>query len=108
MGLWSLSVRGYALAGALAGIGFMAGELPNSFLKRQMDISPGEAPHGRVAAASHFLIDRLDSGVGMLLALALVIPVPWMTVATVLIVGPFIHWSFSILMFRLGLKGRPA
>ena len=108
IGLWPLSLPGYAMAGTVAGIGFMAAELPNSFLKRQLDISPGEAPQGNVAAACHFLIDRLDSGVGMLLALGLLVPVPWVTVATVLTVGPFIHWSFSVLMFRLGVKGRPA
>ncbi|MEO5896409.1 MAG: CDP-archaeol synthase [Vicinamibacterales bacterium] len=108
LGLWRLSIPGYAIAGALAGMGFMAGELPNSFVKRQRDISPGEAPRGGVAAACHFLADRLDSGIGMLLALGLLVPMTWMTVATVLTVGPFIHWSFSVLMFRLGLKGRPA
>jgi hypothetical protein len=26
----------------------------------------------------------------------------------VLIAGPFIHWSFSVVMFRLGLKARSA
>jgi CDP-2,3-bis-(O-geranylgeranyl)-sn-glycerol synthase len=108
LGLWPLSIPGYAVAGAFAGMGFMAGELPNSFLKRQLDIAPGEAPPGRFASACHFLVDRLDSGIGMLLALGLLIPVGWMTVATVLMVGPVIHWSFSVLMFRLGVKGRPA
>ena len=34
-------------------------------------------------------------------------PVPWRTVAVVLLVGPFIHWTFSVVMFRLGLKPRP-
>ena len=42
-GLWPLSPGGYALLGLWAGIGFMAGELPNSFIKRQLDIAPGTA-----------------------------------------------------------------
>ena len=108
LGLWPLSVPAYLLAGAVAGFGFMAGELPNSFLKRQLGIRPGEAARTRAAAAFHFTVDRLDSGVGMLLALALVVPVSWSTVATVLTVGPFIHWTFSLLMFRLGVKARAA
>src|ERR1700737_548254 len=33
-GLWPLSPGRYALLGLWAGLGFMAGELPNSFLKR--------------------------------------------------------------------------
>ncbi|CAN5844623.1 CDP-archaeol synthase [soil metagenome] len=108
LGLWHLSVPGYVMAGALAGMGFMAGELPNSFVKRQLDIAPGEAPRGGIPATLHFLVDRLDSGIGMLLALGLLVPVTWTTVAAVLTAGPFLHWSFSVLMFRLGLKGRPA
>jgi hypothetical protein len=108
LGLWRLSIPGYALAGAIAGFGFMAGELPNSFIKRQLDIAPGQARRGALAYASQFAVDRLDSAIGMLLALRLMVAVPWRTVAVVLMVGPFIHWTFSVLMCRLGLKPRPA
>ena len=108
LGLWPLSALDYATLGALAGTGFMAGELPNSFLKRQLDIDPGGAPPQPAAAALHFLADRLDSGIGMLLVVSLVVPTSWLTWAVVLGVGPVIHWSFSLAMFRLGLKARPA
>ena len=40
---------GYAALGAWAGLGFMLGELPNSFVKRQLDVAPGQAPRGRAA-----------------------------------------------------------
>ena len=105
---WPLSLPQYALLGAWAGFGFMAGELPNSLIKRQLDIAPGHAAGGAFATALHFLIDRIDSGIGMLGALALVVPVPWQTWAVVLLIGPAIHWSFSLLMFRLGVKTRAA
>lgn len=108
LGLWPLSVPGYLVAGAVAGFGFMAGELPNSFVKRQLDIPPGEAPRTSLASACHFAVDRMDSGIGMLLALSLLVAVPWRTVAVVLIAGPFLHWTFSVVMFHLGLKHRPA
>jgi len=108
LGLWPLSIVGYLVTGAVAGLGFMAGELPNSFLKRQLGIGPGEAAGTPVAAAVHFALDRLDSGVGMLLALSVLVRVSWLTVATVLTLGPVIHWSFSTLMFRLGVKARAA
>ena len=106
--LWPLSITAYAIAGAVAGFGFMAGELPNSFVKRQLDIMPGDAAQRPIASACQFAVDRLDSGIGMLLALSLLVAVPWRTVAVVLVVGPFIHWTFSVVMFRLGLKPRPA
>lgn len=108
LALWTLPPLSYAALGALAGFGFMAGELPNSFLKRQLDISPGDSHPGRRAAVLQFVFDRLDSGLGMLLAVSLAVPTPWTTWAVVLGVGPVIHWSFSVAMFRLGLKARPA
>ena len=85
-GLWPLRVRGYVALGAWAGLGFMLGELPNSFVKRQLDVAPGRAPRGRVAAVVSFLIDRLDSIVGMLLAITLAVPTPWMTCLLVIVI----------------------
>jgi CDP-2,3-bis-(O-geranylgeranyl)-sn-glycerol synthase len=107
-GLWPLSVAGYAGLGACGGLGFMAGELPNSFLKRQLGIRPGQCPRDRLAAAAQFLVDRIDSGVGMLLVVSAIVPTPALTWLLVLSVGPSIHWAFSVLMFHLGVKARPA
>ena len=105
--LWPLSPLSYALLGAWAGFGFMAGELPNSFIKRQLDVPPGAAADGW-RGVPHFLLDRFDSGLGMLTALSLAVHVPWLSWLYVLLFGLFIHWSFSVVMFRLGLKGRAA
>jgi CDP-2,3-bis-(O-geranylgeranyl)-sn-glycerol synthase len=107
-GLWPLTLAGYAGLGAVAGFGFMAGELPNSFVKRQLDIRPGERRTSRAAAVAQFVADRIDSGLGMLLAVSAIVTVPAMTWLLVIAIGPSIHWAFSVLMFRLGLKPRPA
>lgn len=107
-GLWTLSPSVYALLGAWAAIGFMAGELPNSFIKRQLDISPGDAPRSRTWTVIQFVGDRIDSGLGMLVAVSLVVPTPLQTWGYVLLIGPTIHWSFSFVLFRLGLKRRAA
>jgi CDP-diglyceride synthetase len=106
--LWQLSARNYAVLGAWAGLGFMLGELPNSFVKRQLDIAPGRAPNGRVAAAVSFVVDRLDSIAGMLLAITLAAPTPWLTWLYVMVIGPAIHFAFSVLLYRLGVKERAA
>ena len=108
LGLWSLPTASYALLGAWAAAGFMAGELPNSFIKRQLDISPGHAPRSPGWTAVQFIGDRLDSGVGMLAAVSIAVPTPASTWAYVLLIGPAIHWSFSLVLFRLGIKRRPA
>jgi CDP-2,3-bis-(O-geranylgeranyl)-sn-glycerol synthase len=107
-GLWDLSGWQYALAGTCAGAGFMLGELPNSFVKRQLDIAPGARAAGPAGALLQFALDRADSGIGMLTALSLAIPTPWLTWAFVLLGGWAVHWSFSVVLFRLRLKPRPA
>jgi CDP-2,3-bis-(O-geranylgeranyl)-sn-glycerol synthase len=106
-GLWPLTPGGYAALGAWSALGFMLGELPNSFVKRQLDIAPGAAAGAR-GLPWQLAADRLDSGIGLLLSTSLVVPVPWGTWALVLGIGPIFHWCFSFLLFRLGLKPRPA
>ncbi len=107
-GLWPLTLRGYIALGAWAGLGFMLGELPNSFVKRQLDVAPGRPPRGRTAAFVSFVVDRLDSIVGMLLAITVAAPTPWMTWLLVIVIGPMIHLAFSALLYKLGVKERAA
>jgi CDP-2,3-bis-(O-geranylgeranyl)-sn-glycerol synthase len=106
--LWPLSPVEYAALGAWAGLGFMAGELPNSFVKRQIGIAPGRRASSRAAAVLQFLVDRADSGIGMLAAMSVAVPTPPLTWAIVLLAGAPLHWAFAALMYQLGLKGRPA
>ena len=44
----------------------------------------------------------------MLLIVSLIAGLPARSWLLVLVVGPSIHWAFSVLMFHLGLKARPA
>jgi hypothetical protein len=106
--LWQLTPAGYAALGAWAGFGFMVGELPNSFVKRQLGILPGQAPASGLTRAICFTIDHIDSIVGMLAAVTVVVHTPWTTWLWVLILGPSIHLLFSWWLFRMGVKGRPA
>lgn len=105
--LWSLTSGEYAALGAWAGFGFMFGELPNSFVKRQLGVAPGMAPPSRAGAITTFIVDRIDSILGMLIVVSLVAPTPWMTWVYVLLIGPGIHLAFSVLLHRLGVKARP-
>ena len=107
IGLWPIPVPAYAALGAVAGLGFMLGELPNSFVKRRLGVDPGAAGSRRWGALQ-FLVDRVDSGVGMLAAISIASATPPLTWFWLLVLGPAIHWAFSILMFHLGVKARPA
>src|SRR5688500_15142508 len=106
--LWPLTPGGYFLLGCWTGLGFMLGELPNSFVKRQLDISPGMPPAGSLGRAVCFVMDQADSVLGALLALAVVVPVPWPTWIAILVAGPVVPWLFNVLLMLLGVKARAA
>jgi CDP-2,3-bis-(O-geranylgeranyl)-sn-glycerol synthase len=107
-GLWPISPGDYALLGMWAGFGFMFGELPNSFVKRQLGVAPGHAATTGCMHLIFVIFDRIDSILGMLLALTIAVPVPWLTCAYVLIAGSLLHASFSLVLFQLGGKLRAA
>jgi hypothetical protein len=107
-GLWDLPLYGYALLGLWTGMGFMAGELPNSFLKRQFEIAPGQLPRHPLARITCFMFDRCDSVLGLLVALCLVVPTTWEIWVFMLLIGAGIHWVFNLILFLLRVKSRPA
>jgi CDP-2,3-bis-(O-geranylgeranyl)-sn-glycerol synthase len=59
--------------GVLMGAAAMLAELPNSFLKRQLDIPPGRQAGGLAAIVFHVL-DQVDVVAGAWLVLAWVVP----------------------------------
>ena len=105
-GLWPLSAWHYAGLGLGCGFAFMLAELPNSFLKRQLGIAPGQAPAQSWLRPVILVVDRYDSVLGVLLTLSLLVPVPGATWLWVLAFGPGVHAVFSITMHGLGIKAR--
>jgi hypothetical protein len=91
--------------GALLGLGYVAGELPNSFLKRQLDIKPGEAGRGAWAPV-FWVIDQVDSLAGTLLAMPLMWTPPIEAVAALLVITLTVHPLAAAGMVALGLKRR--
>jgi hypothetical protein len=91
--------------GVLLGLGHVAGELPNSFWKRQLDIAPGaRAPGWR--GAFFWVLDQVDSLVGALAFMCLAWVPPWPLVVALLAVTLAVHPAVGLLMFALGLKTR--
>jgi len=106
--LWPLEPHSYAFLGFAAGAGFMAGELPNSFIKRQFGIEPGAAAGTPLTKAVFSVVDRFDSIAGMLLAVSLLVPTPWLTWLYLALLGPLVHLAFSVLLYWCGVKRRAA
>jgi hypothetical protein len=106
--LWPLSGGQYALLGIWGGFAFMLGELPNSFVKRQLGIPPGEAPSTYWSRLVFYVVDRTDSILALLIALSLVVPVSPATWVYVLVAGSVVHLGFSAMLYALNIKNRLA
>jgi hypothetical protein len=96
-----------ALVGLLIGLGTVAGELPNSFLKRQLDIAPGTRRRsaGGVALA---VLDQGDLvlGIWVFLAPVWVMPVWFAAVAFAAIAA--IHAGINVIGYAIGARTAPA
>ena len=101
---WSVGVPPL-LWGLVLGGGYIVGELPNSFVKRQLDVAPGERPTGALAPVFR-LCDELDSLAGVLVCMSAVW-MPSLRFALVLAgVTVVAHPAVGLLMVALGLKER--
>jgi hypothetical protein len=89
---WALS---YGLAHAVLGLGYVLGELPNSFAKRRLDIAAGSTQRS-LRGFLFFLIDQADSVVAALALGALVFGYGW----TIVLVG-----SVCLSLLHLAING---
>ena len=106
--MWPLTTIQYAMLGALAGLACMLAELPNSFVKRQLGIEPGEMPRRGLARSIVRAVDRVDSPLGMVIAVSSAVAVQPMTWLWVLLLGSGVHAGLSALLRLLVPKFRNA
>lgn len=93
------------LWGLLLGTGYIVGELPNSFAKRQVGIAPGAAGQG-LKGRAFWVADQLDSLVGMLLFVAPVWQPSATLLATIVVLMLVAHPLSAWIMVVAGLKDR--
>ena len=92
-----------AISGALLGLGYAVAELPNSFLKRRLDISPGKNPKGMLRPFFIFL-DQADSVLGCLIILRIFYPYGWNFFIVGLLIGAVTHILLNMLLYFLKLR----
>jgi hypothetical protein len=91
--------------GGLLGLGYVLGELPNSFLKRQINIAPGPQGAGTLGPVI-WVLYQVDSLAGALLAMSVIWLPPWPVVLVMLLVTLVVHPLAALCMVALGLKER--
>ncbi|WP_419811372.1 CDP-alcohol phosphatidyltransferase family protein [Bacterioplanoides sp.] len=81
------------LAGAIAGLGYMLGELPNSLVKRRLGIGAGELPEqGKVITIA---VDQLDSAIGVAVAYSI-----WLGISTDVAVWYVVSFPLTALIVK--------
>jgi fatty acid desaturase len=91
------------VAGILLGLGITVGELPNSFLKCQLDISPGMTKEGPVGAA-FFLFDQVDLTIAIWIFLFFLIRPSLLLVSWPLLLTLVFHVPISSMGYLGGMR----
>ena len=89
--------------GILLGLAYVVFELPNSYLKRRLDISPGKTAKD-AWKYPFILLDQIDSLIGILLVLHLYISLDWAQVIGLLLVGTLTHLGVNRLLYLAKLR----
>ena len=85
--------------GLLVGFIFNLSELPNSFIKRRLNIPPGDE-----SSKVFYFVDHIDSTYGVLILWYLYFKFPLHLVATGVLVTPLLFMGATWLRKKLGLK----
>ena len=89
--------------GALWGLAYVLGELPNSFVKRRLDIKPGTNASGP-RGLFFLVLDQADSVIACALALPLFCPITLIDGLVVVLLGSTVHFLTNALLFAIELK----
>lgn len=94
---------GYAVVGAVLGLGYALGELPNSFLKRREDVAPGKTTSG-LRGAFFLVLDQADSVIAPLVLGALAFGYPWAVALHGILWLTLLHLVLNWLLYRLKIR----
>lgn len=92
-----------ALAGALLGLGYALFELPNSFLKRRLGITPGKPPK-RAWKVFFIVLDQADSLFGCVLTVCIFYPMGAALYFAYVAVGAATHIVINMLLYFAHLR----
>ena len=91
------------LVGSLMGAAYMLFELPNSFIKRRLEIPDGKTLNG-VKGKIFMIVDQVDSLFGVILVLALVSPITIGEYFNYIILGGLTHITANWIMYKMKIR----
>lgn len=91
------------LIGILLGIAYSLFELPNSFIKRRMDIVPGKTMNGPQKVFFIFL-DQADSIFGLALVVWMFYELGIVLYIAYVLIGAFTHIIVNVLLYKMKLR----
>jgi len=102
----SIQDESWLVVGALIGLGTVAGELPNSFLKRRLGIGPGER---RLTPGGIALIvyDQADFVPGIAICLLPVWTMPLDTLVIGFVAVAAVHFGVNVVGHAIGARDQP-
>lgn len=97
------SISFNAVVGFMFGIIYILFELPNSFIKRRLEIPPGKTVKGW-RGIFFFLYDQVDSLIGVMLILVVVSHISMLQYLRYVILGGVTHITINIILYRLKIR----
>ena len=92
-----------AAAGTMFGLAYVLCELPNSFIKRRIGIQPGKPSHGFIGAL-FFIIDQIDSLLGVVLLLAVFSGLTVPQYIQYIVLGALTHIALNVLLYAAKIR----
>jgi hypothetical protein len=101
--IFDYSFKG-SFKGLLYGLAYSLGELPNSFIKRQIGIGPGAKSKNIFLKYIFKIIDNIDSLVACSFVLFFVYGINFNLIAGAFFTGVLLHFGTDLLMKKIKLK----
>lgn len=102
----SLRDESWLVIGSLIGLGTVAGELPNSFVKRRLGIAPGTR-RSTTLGVTLIVYDQADFVPGIALALLPVWTMPLATLALGFVAVAAVHFAVNVIGYAIGARTAP-
>jgi CDP-diglyceride synthetase len=93
------------LYGASLGLAYVLAELPNSFIKRRLDIAPGKNATG-IKGILFTIIDQADSIIGGAIVISIYTPMSTYHFWQLVLAASAIHYAVNVLLYFVRLKSQ--